>query len=230
MTLEPEDIPFLGKLTDDVCLSGGAIGADVTWGNNALKAGHQVVHWSFEGHKSHDLEHTIILDGDELEEANEYLREANQTLKRRLNFDKKHIINLLRRNWYQVKYADSVYIVGSLNEKANIYDPNKAHDQKYHLINDRKDRLGVNGGTAWACQMYLDRYRREKGEMKFFMFIFDQIKRSMFVYSAARGCWMPLRMTPYGAESYKPTGIYAAIGSRDLNEHGKTFIEKIYNR
>ena len=43
----PDDVPFLGKLADDVCLSGGARGADVTWGINAKKAGHQVIHWSF---------------------------------------------------------------------------------------------------------------------------------------------------------------------------------------
>lgn len=230
MSLEPEDIPFLGKLTDDVCLSGGAAGADVTWGNAAYEAGHQVVHWSFKGHKSHDPDRTFILTEEELEEADEYLKEANVTLKRRLNFHNDYVINLLRRNWYQVKYAESVYVVGSLNEKAVIYDSYGGYDQKYHLTNDRKDRMGVNGGTAWACQMYLDIYRREMGEMSFFLLLYDQIKREVFAFSAQHGCWMPIQSFVQTTVLEKPKGIYAAIGSRALEENGKAFIEEMYNR
>lgn len=229
MTLTSEDIPFLGKLTDDVCLSGGAAGADVTWGDNAFKAGHQVVHWSYKGHKSHDPDHTFLLDEEELSEANDYLIEANLTLKRKLDF-KKRYIPLLQRNWYQIKYADRVYAVGSLNEKAVIYNPHDGYDQKYHITNDRKDRMGVNGGTGWACQMYLDRYRRAYGEMDFFMMFYDQIKHELYNYSAQRGCWMPIHLSAMGPIVEKPSGIYAAIGSRDLNGKGKAYIEEMYNR
>ena len=231
MSLEPKDIPFLGELTDNVCLSGGAAGADVTWGHNAHDAGHQVVHWSFKGHKSHDPDRTYILTEEELTEADEYLKEANVTLKRRLNFHNDYVINLLRRNWYQVKYAESVYVVGSLNDKAIIYDPQEGHDQKYHLTNDRKDRMGINGGTAWACQLYLDLYRRNLGEMNFFLLLYDQIKQDVFAYSPQRGCWMPIPSVIITGSTMlieKPKGIYAAIGSRALEENGKIFIEKLY--
>lgn len=229
MNLSPEEIPFLGKLTDNVCLSGGAKGADVTWGYNAHKFGHQVVHWSFKGHKTHDKERTYLLNEEELSEADDLLKEANLTLKRRLSFNNDYVINLLRRNWYQVKYADSVYVVGSLNKNAVIYDPTKGHDKKYHITNDRKDRMGINGGTAWACQLYLDRYRREFGQNSFFVLLFDQITLKTYTYSASLGCWQPTNILTLASFKEKPKGVYAAIGSRKLNDNGKLFIEQIYN-
>lgn len=227
--MEPADVPFLGKLADDVCLSGGAAGADVTWGKHAYDAGHQVVHWSYKGHKSHDPDNTYILTPEELTEADDHLKEANLTLKRRLDFNKKYI-GLLQRNWYQVKYADSVYAVGKLNDKAVIYDPRKGHNTKYHITNDRKDRMGVEGGTAWACQMYLDRFRREVSGMNFLLVFYDQIKKGVYVYMAAHGCWMPIQYAPTGPVLERPGGVYAAIGSRDLKDNGAAFIEDMYNR
>ncbi|KKN43673.1 hypothetical protein LCGC14_0700730 [marine sediment metagenome] len=118
----PENVPFLDKLDVDVMLSGGAKGADTAWGIAANNAGHQVVHWSFEGHKSFHPEFTYKLTQEELEEADEYLKEANKTLKRSLPYSKPWIMNLLRRNWYQVKYIDAIYAVGTLNKKAVIKD------------------------------------------------------------------------------------------------------------
>jgi hypothetical protein len=224
--MDNNDIPMLAKLADNVCLSGGASGADVTWGNAAASVGHQVVHWSFKGHKSHDPDNTYILTDDELHEADDFLKEANLTLKRRLNF-KKRFIKLLQRNWFQVKYADSVYAVGTLNENAVIYDPRVGNDATYHLTHDRVDRLGVNGGTAWACQLYLDKYRRELGQNEFCLIFYDQLRREMYTYSPIRGCWMPYTHTSLMG---KPSGVYAAIGSRDLYTNGVAFIKEVFNR
>lgn len=231
-SITPSDIPFIGKIADDVCLSGGAAGADVAWGNAALSVGHQVVHWSFKGHKSHDNDNTYILNDEDLSKSDEYLVEANATLKRKLSFNKPYIVNLLKRSWYQVKYADSVYVVGSLNEKAIKYDPNQGFDRKYHLINDRKDRLGVNGGTAWAMQFYLDMYRRMNGDMDFNMILYDQLERELYSYSPKYGCWFTMEenMAFSNKKVGKPNGIYAAIGSRDLNQSGETYIEGIYKK
>ena len=118
MTLEPKDIPFLGKLTDNVCLSGGAAGADVTWGHNAHDAGHQVVHWSFKGHKSHDPDRTYILTEEELEEADEYLKEANVTLKRRLNFHNDYVTINYDKNYFIIKYSSAIVTI-SLNKETH---------------------------------------------------------------------------------------------------------------
>ena len=229
-----EDVPLLAKLADNVCLSGGAAGADVAWGNEAIKAGHQVIHWSFEGHKSQDPANSYILTQEELDEANDYLREANLTLKRRLDFNKFYI-KLLQRNWYQVKYADTVFAIGTLNEKAVFYDHKKGAQIGYHITNDRKDRMGINGGTAWACQMYLDRYRRELGNMNFRLVFYEQDKLEILFYSPREGYWIPWAEATRFATSVNtgllaPSGIYAAIGTRDLKPNGKAYIERMFQR
>lgn len=230
--MQESDVPFLAKLADNVCLSGGAAGADITWGNEASSVGHQVIHWSFEGHKSQDPSNTYLLTDEELHEADDFLKEANLTLKRRLDF-KKFYIKLLQRNWYQIKYADAVYAVGTLNEKASIYEPKNGFDPKYHITNDRKDRLGINGGTAWACQMYLDRYRKEANTMNFLLLFYDQDKKDVFFYSPSRGSWIPLHyraknILGHTIEEFRPAGIYAAIGTRDLKPNGAEFIKDLF--
>ena len=141
-----------------------------------------------------------------------------------------YIGNLLRRNWFQVKDANSVYAVGYLDpKKAIIYDPMEGHDRNYHITKDRKDRMGVKGGTGWACQMYLDRYRRSCGDMQFNLIFYDQSTRNIYRYTPDTGNWIIIN-DAITILSMKPEGVYAAIGSRDLQPHGKAFIEQLYNR
>lgn len=119
-----------------ICLSGGADGADSQWGMCAGMAGHQVIHFSFAGHRiTVPKEEIVVLTSTQLSEADPHLEQANVTLERRVPYDKPWIVNLLRRNWYQVKDAEVVYAVS-------------------HLDKDGK----VDGGTAWAVQMFINRF------------------------------------------------------------------------
>jgi hypothetical protein len=53
-------------------MSGGADGADLQWGMCAGKAGHQVIHWSFDGHRSQAPYQEIVrIPPDLLKEAGE---------------------------------------------------------------------------------------------------------------------------------------------------------------
>lgn len=118
---------------DNVCLSGGADGADVQWGMCAGKFGHNVIHWSFHGHRSQAPETEVVrLNEDQLAEAAPAVKRAAKALSKhppRAPFAR----NLIHRNYYQVAWANRVYAVATL-----------------------KDNL-VQGGTGWAVQMYLDR-------------------------------------------------------------------------
>lgn len=117
----------------NVCLSGGAKGADVAWGNAAKEAGHTVIHLGFQGmNQSH--EPFKVLNVVKLLEADEHLKKANQTLKRgSFPYKSEYVNNLLRRNFWQIKHTERVYGVGWL-----------------------KDGM-VQGGTGWAFQMAFDR-------------------------------------------------------------------------
>lgn len=120
-------------MSENVCLSGGAIGADTAWGYAALRAGHKVIHYTFAGHTA-AVANTVRLSDAEMLEADPALVAANRALKRRFPSGSNFVNNLLRRNFWQIRDTERVYAVA-------------------HLQGDRF----VAGGTAWAIEMYLQR-------------------------------------------------------------------------
>lgn len=178
----------------NICLSGGAIGADLQWGMCAGSAGHKVIHWSFEGHNSGapDVELVRLTE--------EQLAEAIPSVKRAAKALGKHpprtpgIYQLIYRNYYQVAWAESVYAVTTIEDGV------------------------VQGGTAWAVQMYLDRLQDEP-DMIPKCYVFDQYEEKWFKW--VDGVWEETRMVDI------PSGIWAGIGSRDLNPAGKNAIRSL---
>lgn len=134
-------------MLEKLCLSGGADGADVQWGMVAGLAGHAVRHFVFAGHRSTaPEEEKIVLTKDQLEVADAHLYMANKTMKRRWPIKNQFVANLLRRNYYQVAWSDSVYAVASIENGM------------------------VTGGTCWAVQMFLDRFGFDPAPA----YVFDQ--------------------------------------------------------
>lgn len=121
----------------NVCLSGGADGADLLWGSIAAALGHQVVHLSFARHRSKaDPKTLLVVLQDDLDAAIPHLDLANRTLRRRVPRTG-YVSNLLKRNYYQVVDSDALYAITGL------------------------DTFGIpSGGTAWAIQMFLDMGKR----------------------------------------------------------------------
>lgn len=138
----------------DCCLSGGADGADVMWGNQARLAGHNVIHWSFAGHRSKASEVELVrLDDLQLQVADDAIKVAAVALKKHPP-GKPWVKSLIQRNYYQVAWSDSCYAVTTI-----------------------KDNV-VQGGTAWAttmfCQLHPDNHN---------VFVFDQDQDSWFKYN-----------------------------------------------
>lgn len=113
----------------NICYSGGAIGADTEFGDMALKAGHELIDFSFAGHKT-TSKNAIILSEDELRKADPFLKEANKILNRTFPTSSKHTNNLLRRNYYQIMNTERIYAVAGFCQRGQVY-----------------------GGTAWAVTM-----------------------------------------------------------------------------
>ncbi len=175
-------------MSDNMCLSGGAVGADVLWGDYASLRGDDVAHFIFRGHRSKAPAHQlVVLSEDQLELADQYLRRANRTLGRSLG-KPGFVRNLLRRNWYQVQYTDRVYAVSGM------------------------DVEGVQGGTAWATQMFIDRHNGLPCEC----YVFDQNTGEWFVW---KGEWAHIASPP------SPYGVWTGIGSRVLKPSGEKAIE-----
>jgi hypothetical protein len=123
----------------NICLSGGAIGADLQWGMCCGKAGFSVIHWSFKGHRSDaPSQEVFLLTPEQLETADEYCLKANEVLQRRYPPESKFVQNLLRRDYYQVAWSNAVYGVSNI-----------------------KDGM-VKGGTAWATTMFIQRFENKE--------------------------------------------------------------------
>jgi hypothetical protein len=116
-----------------ICNTGGALGSDITWEHHCIKAGIHVRSYSFTGHSSQSSRQSkIILNEQELISAQPYVVKAAKNLRRNLP-KTNYVLNLLRRNWYQVKDADTVYAIGTIDENKQ-----------------------VEGGTGYAVQMSVD--------------------------------------------------------------------------
>lgn len=121
------------SISPNICLSGGAEGADQQWGMTAGLKGHQVIHWSFEKHKTHVPESEVVpLTEEQLLAADPALDRARKVMGRGKSRTP-YVMNLLRRNYYQVRDAERVYAVASLAHKS------------------------VEGGTGYAVTMFLQR-------------------------------------------------------------------------
>ena len=165
------------------------------------------------------------MDIETLKEADIRLEAAKLTLKRNIPYYKPWIANLLRRNWFQVQYAKTVYAVGTLNEKAVFLD-----NVPLQNVNERRvDRMGVDGGTAWACQMYLDRWAEDRQKhifsFEFHLYFYDQRDNLLYSFEPYSKQWSLVQ-----TQLERPSGIYAAIGTRDLSDDGKAFIDSLFKR
>ena len=100
----------------NICLSGGAVGADTTFGNCAESVGHTVVHYVFHGMRTKCKNGLIFVEQENLLKADPYLKQANKILKRRFPTSSGYVNNLLRRNYYQVKETKRVYAVSSISD------------------------------------------------------------------------------------------------------------------
>lgn len=139
---------LLDDLVGNLCLSGGADGADVQWGMVAGRAGYAVRHFTFAGHRSQaPAEEIVVLTKDQLAVADVHLHTANKTMKRKWPVSNQFVANLLRRNYYQVAWSDAVYAVASIEKGM------------------------VTGGTCWAVQMFLDRFGFDPAPV----YVFDQV-------------------------------------------------------
>jgi hypothetical protein len=115
----------------DICLSGGARGSDVLWGLAAAARGHHVIHYSFSGHKPATSKGILRLGARELADVDWHLERANTILKRHYPPSSSYVHNLLRRNWFQIDPAKSLYAISTFK-----------HGQ-------------VTGGSAWAVILFL---------------------------------------------------------------------------
>jgi hypothetical protein len=178
---------ILNSRGKNLCLSGGAKGADLLWGENAILNDQDCIHWSFEGHKK-PSNNFIILPENVLTMADQACKRANLTLDRRFPPRNHDVASLLRRNWFQVVKAGSCYAISKLENGK------------------------VAGGTAWAVQMFIDKFNGEACRA----FVFCQTLEAWHEWNGK--AFVEINTPPL------PQGRWAGIGSRDLLQSGEQAI------
>ena len=141
---------FKYKIQDITCHSGGAVGSDTIWELFSLLYGIKVKAYSHQT-KYHKGINKVEISEEDFIEGKEKIKKANKILCRK-NIDK--YINLLARNWSQVKYSEEIFAIGS--------------------IEDIKKGI-VDGGTGWAVMMAI---QNEKT-----VYIFNQIDNMWYKWS-----------------------------------------------
>lgn len=114
--------------------SGGAEGADKAFGDIGTENGYKVIHHSFVYHKINGQGERLQHSLEELNQANEMLLKANESLKRRYPPMSQFVKRLLQRNRFQVINSDAIIAIAPLEQGSKT----------------------VKGGTGWAVQMAID--------------------------------------------------------------------------
>lgn len=195
-SLNPEKMSSTGRgpLRGYTNHSGGAVGADSLWGEVGESLGVVSVHY-YHGRRTPKGNKEI--SEAEFIEGREHVLKANETLCRRPD----GYMDLLARNWMQVKNADAVFAVG-------LFAPNRSGF--------------VDGGTGWAVQMAIDAGKP--------VFLFEQSERAWFARGSRTHSgtdmgngWIRLDSVP------SLTKDFAGIGSRALSPAGAAAIRECYD-
>lgn len=185
-------------MTTNICFSGGAVGADTLFSEEAAKAGHKVVNYTFDKHKTFCDPSTLVkLSMFYLIQADPFLKEANSKfLHRKFPSSNDYVDNLLRRNYYQIGDTDKIYAVASIGARGM-----------------------VSGGTSWAVSMAVCNGIKD-------IYVFDVITGYWMSFIGINNNEFKWRVMTVSPSS--PSGKYTGIGSRDLPENGRCAIQSLY--
>lgn len=183
----------LKSYPSDMCVSGGAAGSDCAWVKLAEFYGQDAIHFCFADHtyKGHSKKYRVDVPEDYLQSALDFVRKANIMLCRKIP-QPGYVRNLLCRNFYQIAFSRAIYAV------ANI---------KYG---------SVEGGTAWAIQMFKDMNKRN-GEI----YVLNKVDLKWYEWKHQE--WTPIDIPP------RPSGVWAGIGSREITPEIIKLMEKIWH-
>jgi hypothetical protein len=116
------------KPDDCILFSGGAAGAEATFGACAERHGIEEVNFTFEGHNAERHRGVRVLNHEELRAGDVSLAYVSRLMNRRYT-EAATIRKVLQTLWYQVNSGQEIYVVGT-------------------ILPDRT----VRGGTGWGAE------------------------------------------------------------------------------
>ena len=196
-----EDTIDLKSIT---CHSGGATGSDSYWESIGANFGVKTRAYSYQTKYHQSPNKVEISDGD----YKEGVDEINKSNKHMDRFGINKYMNLLARNWAQVKYSNQVFAIGT------IVEPGAKSPKGYY---SKAKIQTVDGGTGYAVMMAINNMRE--------VYVFDQIKLKWFRWSYSTMSFIELKETPKIR-----THNFAGIGTREITADGIKAIEEVYQK
>jgi hypothetical protein len=189
-------------LNNIVCHSGGAVGSDTEWEVIGQEFGVKTRAYSYKTPK-HESVNKVEISEEDYKEGVEEINKANKWLNR---YGIHKYMNLLARNWSQVKYSDQVLAIGTIIKPGSKGSKGYYNKGKYEV---------VDGGTSYAVQCSIN-----NGKI---VYVFDQIQNKWFRWSYSSLSFVFEKNTP--KISYQN---FAGIGTREINKNGIQAIRNVY--
>lgn len=196
---DPIEIDLTKSLT---CHSGGAEGSDFFFRQIGKKYGVRTIDYSYKT-KYHKSDDKFEISDEDYSEGIIEVNRANKILNR---FGIHKYMNLLARNWAQVKYSDTIYAIGT------IVKPGQRTTKGYY--NKSKFEV-VDGGTGYAVTMGINNNKD--------VYVFDQNQNTWFRWS-----YTTIKFVEVKKEVTILSNNFAGIGTREINEFGIKAIENLY--
>lgn len=187
-----------------VCHSGGAEGSDTAWEKIGEKFGVTTKAYSYKTPK-HISPNKVEISEEDYKEGIIEVNKANKFLNR---YGIHKYINLLARNWAQVKYSEQIFAIGT------IIKPGSKNERGYY---NKGQYDIVDGGTGYAVMMGVNNQRE--------IFVFDQIKDKWFRWSYSTMSFIEISEVPTITSQN-----FAGIGSRELAPNGLKSIRQVYEK
>ena len=111
-------------------ISGGAVGAESTFGAAAQRWGIAEINFSFEGHEQERSQGRRILSDRELEAGDVSLIYVSRRLQRNYANTQGNLRTILQSLWHVVRNADQVFVVGAIQDDGTVV-----------------------GGTGWSVEL-----------------------------------------------------------------------------
>lgn len=184
-----------------ICHSGGADGSDTIFENLTIQWGGQVKAYSYKT-KNHNSPYKVEISEEDYQEGILKVKKANLTLKR-WGIDK--YMNLLARNWSQVKYSEQIIAIGV------IVDPGKKGPGGYY---SKSSYQVVDGGTGYATTMGINEGKP--------IYVFDQLREHWFRWSYTTNSFIKCGTPKLISNNF------AGIGTREINKSGIVSIEEFF--
>jgi hypothetical protein len=191
-------------LKNITCHSGGATGSDTYWENIGANFGVSTRAYSYQT-KYHLSPNKIEISEEDYKEGVTEINKANKHMDR---YGISKYMNLLARNWAQVKYSTQVFAIGT------IVDPGDKSPKGYY---SKSKIQTVDGGTGYAVMMAINNFRD--------VYVFDQLKLKWYRWSYDAMKFIQLKETP----TIK-TQNFAGIGTREITSDGIKAIEDVYQK